>query len=183
MPGKTPEEVLAEARKFIGYETKPVWGRYPVEAEAIRRWCHMADNSNPLYLDPEYAKNTKFGGIICPPCVVQNFAGRGLWPVVEEPPEEARPNIPSPGGPEGSRAINLTTDWEFYKPVKVGDRISQKFRIADVYIKGVRYDPQAFWTVTETIFENQNGETVAKITNTGLRHRTPEQLKADGVEV
>lgn len=171
---KTPEEMLTEARKLIGRETKPVQGRYPVEYDPIRRYCHMNDDTNPLFLDPEYAKKTRYGEVICPPLMVANFAGPGIWP-----PATALPALPPVVTP-GDRNINLTTEYEFFKPVKVGDRLSIKSRIADVYIKAIRLDPKAFWTETERIITNQNGEVVAMSRNIGLRHRTPEQVKAAG---
>ncbi len=171
---KTPEEMLVEARKLIGAETKPVQGRYPVEYDPIRRYCHMTDDINPLFLDPEYAKKTKHREVVCPPLMVANFAGPGIWPPATDLP--ALPPVITPG----DRNINLTTEYEFLKPVKVGDRLSVKSRIADIYIKAIRLDPKAFWTETERIITNQNGDVVAKTRNTGLRHRTPEQVKAAG---
>lgn len=171
---KTPEEFLEEARKLIGSETEPVQGRYPVEYDPIRRYCHMTDDTNSLFLDPQYAKSTKHGTVVCPPLLVGNFASAGLWPPAKDQP--ALPPIPTPG----DRNINLTTEYEFSKPVKVGDRLSIKSRIADIYIKSIRLDPKAFWTKTERIITNQDGEVVAVATNLGVRHRTPEQVKADG---
>ncbi|MBI2848499.1 MAG: MaoC family dehydratase N-terminal domain-containing protein [Chloroflexi bacterium] len=172
---KTPEEILEEARKLIGTETKPVPMRYPVEYDPIRRYCHMNDDTNPLFLDPEYAKKTKYGEVICPPLFIGIAGGSGPWP----PPKENAPTLPPVPTP-GDRSINLTTEWEFFKPVKVGDRLWSKSRIADVYILSIRLDPQAFWTLTERIITNQDNEVVAIGRNLGLKHRTPEQIKAAG---
>ena len=149
-------------------------GRYPVEYDSIRRYCHMNDDTNPLFLDPEYARKTKYGAVISPPLLIGNFAGPGIWPPAEE--GQQLPTVPT----AGDRGINLTTEYEFLKPVKVGDHLSVKSRIADVYIKPIRLDPKAFWTVTERIITNQDGEVVVIARNTGLRHRTPEQIKAAG---
>jgi len=172
---KTPEEILEEARKMIGFETAPVYGRYPVEYEPIRRYAHMCDQTDPLFLDPDYAKTTRFGSVISQPLLIGNFAGPGPWPPSRgEAP--AMPTVPTPG----DRAINLTTEYEFHKPAKVGDRLSATSRIADVYIKGIRLDPKAFWTVTERIIRNQDGEVVCIARNIGLRHRTPDQVAAAG---
>ena len=170
---KTAEELLEEAKKMIGMETEPVEALYPVEYDAIRRYCYMVDYDNPLFLDPEYAKKTKHGEVVCPPLFVHQFGGRGIWPPSE---------IPSLPRPEalGTQAINLTTENEFFKTVKVGDRISVKQRFADVYIKSIRLDPKAFWMVNETIFTNQDGDVVAIWRNISLSHRTPEEVKAAG---
>ena len=173
----TPEEILEEARKLIGSETKPVKAKYPIEYEAIRRWCHMADIANPLFLDPEYAKETKYGEVICPPGSVQ-LISRGTWPPATDE-EESLPAIPVPEGMDIPFAMG--NEWEFIKPVKVGDRLSFKRRIADIYIKSMRYDPHTFWTTNEQIFMNEAGEEVAIFRSFGLRYRSAEQLKKEGI--
>lgn len=172
---RTPEQILEEARKLIGSESQPSYGRYAVEYEPIRRYAWMTSDDNPLFLDPEYAGKTKHGGVICPPLFVGNFAGPGPWPPVRDT-GGGLPPVPAPG----DRAINLTTEHEFLKPVKIGDRLSSTSRIADVYIKAIRLDPKAFWTVNERIIKNQNGEVVYIGRNIGLRHRSPEAVRAAG---
>ena len=170
---KTPEEILEEARKLIGNETPPDQGRYPVEYDSIRRICHMAGARNPLFLDPEYAKKTRYGAVVCPPCVISYFSGPGAWPPASE---RMMPPVPT----AGDRAMALSWEAEWFKPVKVGDWLSQRWRIADVFIKPVRLDPKAFWLVYERIITNQEGEVVCIERITQLRHRTPEQIKEAG---
>ena len=176
---KTPEEILEEARKHIGRETRSSQGRYPVEYDPIRRFCHMSGDANPLFLDPEYARKTKHGEVVCPPLFVGYFGSGGLWPPSQETTPKRAPALPDVPTP-GDKAINMSTDWEFFRPVKVGDRLSSVNRIADVFIKAIRLDPKAFWIVTEATYSNQYGEVVAKSRNTLLVHRSAEQQKADG---
>ena len=171
---KSAEEILEEARKFIGAETKPRRARYPVESDPIRRFCHMTNDDNPLFLDPEYAKKSRFGDVIAPMTAVSLMTGNGIWPLAPDTGERL-PTVPT----LGDRAINLTTEWEFLKPVKVGDHLSTSHRFADVYIKPIRLDPKAFWTVTEEVVRNQDGEEVAIYRNIGLSHRAPEEVAAD----
>ena len=72
-----PYDIDAVRSEWIGRETAVVRGRYPVEYEAIRRHCHMVEDANPLFLDPEYAKTTKWGAVIAPPVMTRYFAGAG----------------------------------------------------------------------------------------------------------
>ena len=165
-----PEELLEEARKLIGSETEVVRGRYPVEHDPIRRYCHMTDDTNPLFLDTEYAEFSRYGSVISPPLLIGYFTGNGPWP----PADGSVPSLPAIPSP-GDRLINLTTEWEFYEPVKIGDRLSYKRRVADVFIKGIRLDSKAFWVKTEMLVYNQDETLVAMSTNLLVRHRTQEQ--------
>ena len=172
---KSVEQIYDDVRKrFLGLEIDISEPLYPVEYDPIRRYCHMVDDDNPLYLNEEYAKKTSYGGVICPPLAIEYFATHGAWP----PPyciDSLTPilqTIPTPG----DRNINLSTEWEFFKPVRVGDWLKAKIRILDIYIKPIRLDPQAFWILTETTITNQEHATVATMRNLILRHRSQEQV-------
>src|SRR5262245_47040994 len=80
MADKTPEQVLEEAKTHIGDETEPVPSRYAVEYDPIRRYCHMVDDDNPLFLDPDYAKDTDYGAVVAPPFFIRQTTGPGPWP-------------------------------------------------------------------------------------------------------
>ncbi len=166
-------DIEAVRREWIGVKTELRPGRYPVEYDSIRRHCQMVEDTNPLFLDPEYAAAGKWGEVIAPPVMVDYFAGNGAWPRVQEP--DATRGIPT----RGDRAINLNTAWDFLQPIKVGDRLSRQTEVVDIYEKAIRLDPKAVWTVTETRIYNQDGELVAVGRNTLLRHRTPEEVAAD----
>lgn len=172
----TPEEILEKARKLIGTETKPMKAKYPVEYEPIRRWCHMAGIANLIFLDPEYAKKTKYGEVICPPGAVQLVARR-TWPPEAE--EERLPDIPAPEGM--NVPFNMGNEWELLKPIKVGEKLSYKRRLAEVYMKSIRFDPHAFWSTTEQVFMNEAGEEVAIFRSFGLRYRRVDDLRKAGI--
>ena len=45
-----------------------------VSKSDIRHWCEVMRDRNPLYTDEEYAKNSKYGGIIAPPTMTQTWS-------------------------------------------------------------------------------------------------------------
>lgn len=168
----TAEDILEKAKKFIGIETSPSKALYPVEYDPIRRFCHSIGDENPLYLDPEYGKSSRFHGTPVPMTALTVVSGDApRWPPAAA--LETLPPMPS----IGVSGINLSTEWEFFKPVLVGDHISVSERYSDVYIKAIRIDPQAFWAVAERIYWNQNNEMVAVWRNFGLTHRNPEEVE------
>ncbi len=166
-------DIEAVRRKYIGFETAKARGRFPVEYDPIRRHCHMVDDNNPLFLDAGYAKTTPHGAVLCPPSgwLALYFASLGPWPAVFEP---LFPVVPAPG----KRIVNMSQEVQWSRRIKVGDHLSVRRRIADVYQRGISIDPEAVWIVAEAIIENQRDEVVCVIRNTMLTHRTPEEVGA-----
>jgi acyl dehydratase len=68
--------------------------------------------------------------------------------------------------------------WEYRQPVRVGDRLSSETRIADIFIKPIKIDPQAVCIVTELRLTNQRDEVVATCRNSVLVHRSKRQIAA-----
>ncbi len=166
-------DIDAVRRKYVGTEIAKALGRYPVEYDAIRRHCHMADDNNPLFLDPKYAEATEHGAVLCPPSgwLALYFASLGPWPAVFEP---LLPIVPTPG----KRIVNMKQEVEWFTRIKVGDHLSVRRRVVDIYQKGITIDPESVWIVAEAIITNQREETVCVIRNTLLTHRTPEEVAA-----
>ena len=161
----------AVRKKYVGKEYAISRGRYPVEYDPIRRHCHMVDDTNPLFLDPIYAKKTRYGEVVCPPSgwLAMYFASLGPWP----PAFEALvPMVPTPG----KRIINMSQEVEWFHPIKVGDQLSVGRRVLDIFRKPTSIDPEAIWIVSESTIINQREEVACTVRNTLLTHRTPEEV-------
>lgn len=173
----------AVRREHVGREIGASAGRYPLEYEPIRRYCDMVEDTNPLFLDPEAARAGPHGEVVCPPALVPSFAGSGMRPL--SPGRDAgRPpgftfGVPTPG----DRGINMDVSYEFFAPVRVGNRLSAVRRIADVFVKPIKLDPVAVWIVTETEIRNEEGQRVCLQRFTTLVHRSPEQVARESMEV
>ena len=50
---------------------KPTVAPDPVNQPMIRHWAYALDDMNPVYLDPEFAEKSRFGGIVSPPVMLQ----------------------------------------------------------------------------------------------------------------
>ena len=170
-----PYDIDAVRKEWIGRSSGVSHGRYPVEYDPIRRYCHMVGDTNPLFLDPAYAAQGPYGEVIAPPTMSASFAGNGVWPRNAQRGPSLMFQVPT----LGDRFINMNISAEYLRPVRVGDRLSAETVIADVFQKGIRLDPKAIWIVTESRTVNQRGEVVTIGRNTMLVHRTPVEVAAD----
>ncbi len=60
------------------------WGPYrltrdEVTQTAIRRFCEVAEDGNPVYWDDEFAKSTRFGRVIAPPQSLFSMTFGAWW--------------------------------------------------------------------------------------------------------
>jgi len=162
-----PYDIKAVRLEWEGYETPLCWGRYPVEHEPIRRHCHMVGDANPLFIDEGR----------CPPVMVDVFASSGAWPPGDHDILGLLEKIPTPG----DRLINLNQEFEWFLPVRVGDRLGSRHKVVAIRLRGTKLDPRSVWIRTETTIVNQREEVVAIRWNQILVHRTPDEIAAETV--
>jgi hydroxyacyl-ACP dehydratase HTD2-like protein with hotdog domain len=149
--------ITDEIRSWIGRET-PSW-TIEVSRLDVQRFAVATDDLNPLYLDEEKAKQSVYGGLIAPPLFY-------MAPLTEPKPEselrhDGLPHegkFPIPPTPL-PRLMDGGTDIEFFQPIRVGDVLTGRSKIVDLYQKEGRSGPLIF-VVRETTFTNQHGAVV-----------------------
>lgn len=149
--------ITDEIRAWIGRETQP-W-TIEVTALDVKRFAVATDDPNPLYYDEEIAKRSQYGGLVAPPLFY-------MAPLTDPVPEsEMRPDgmpyegrYPIPPTPL-PRLMDGGTEIEFFVPVRVGDRLTARSKITDIYQKEGRSGALIF-VVRETTYTNQNDELV-----------------------
>jgi hydroxyacyl-ACP dehydratase HTD2-like protein with hotdog domain len=149
--------ITDEIRSWIGRETPP----WTIEATKLdlKRFAVATDDLNPLYFDEEYARNSRHGDIIAPPLFY-------MAPLTNPVPEsELRPDglpyegkFPIPPTPL-PRLMDGGTEIEFFLPIRVGDTLTGRSKIVDIYQKEGRTGPLIF-VAREARFTNQRGELV-----------------------
>lgn len=136
----TIDEAVAEAEKSLG-AVGPI-NTLVVEASAIRRFAEAVGDPNPLYRDPEFARTTRWGGIIAPPtflCVLM-------------------PPLPIPPIDYGSSRLNGGTQYQSFVPVRPGDVITGQARLAEVRAVQTRNGAMLIQE-REFTYVNQHGAT------------------------
>ena len=145
--------VTEEALKQIGKSGEP--RIVEVERGAIRRFAEAIGDSNPLFNNEREARATRLGGMITPPTF-----GRSL--------SAAIPEVKLDMG-ESFRGLDGGSDWEYFEPIRPGDRITVQTKIADLRESDGRLGPMVF-IVTETSYTNQFGQVCAIQRSTAIRY-------------
>lgn len=142
------EEALNDLRKRLGViinETQP----YIEEAtrDNIRHWAHGIGDTNPLWLDEAYAGKTGWGGIIASPTILYAFSKIVSGYV---------------GGLPGVHAMYSGTDWRWYLPIRLNDRIKPRSYLKDLVEKNTQFAGRAIQQIYHTSFHNQKNELIAE---------------------
>ena len=147
--------ITREVKDLIGTETPPERNRFPLTDEMAFDVADATEDPNPLYVDQDHAKSSRFGGLLCPPLATWKdiappigFFGAG---------QESHFQVPLPFNSYG---LNGGSDWQFLRPAYVGDWVTRRFRILEIYEKEGRSGPLVFVVRLETQ-TNQDDQTVS----------------------
>ena len=149
----TQESVITdEMRAAIGVDSKPI--TYDVEKGAIVKFAQAIGDANPLYNDEEAARRTRYGGLIAPPTFMRSL--------ISNPAPAFK--SPYPANLDGG------SQWEYFYPVRPGDRITVSTRLANLFERPGRLGNMLF-SVRETKYVNQFDQTVAIQRTTGISYQ------------
>jgi acyl dehydratase len=149
------------ANKYVTEEAKKQIGKageartLDVERGAIRRFAEAIGDDNPLFNNEHEARHTRFGGMIAPPTFARSLSA-------------AIPDVKLDMG-ESFRGLDGGSDWEYFEPIRPGDRITVQTKIADLRESAGRLGPMVF-IVTETTYTNQFGQICALQRSTAIRY-------------
>ena len=116
----TQESAISEEmRDAIGVESEPV--THEVEKGAIIKFAQAIGDDNPLFIDEEAARQTRYGGLIAPPTFLRSMpSGRSTVSV----------SSPYPAALDGG------SDWEYVDPVRPVRRDIRRNRPFEMESKG-----------------------------------------------
>ena len=162
------DEGIAALRARVGIPVKrDDRGKYTqINADAARAFSIAAGDTNPLYLDPDHARASRWGAPVAPPGILLATGepeGRSL--TAEERESGRSGALPSVHGMFAGR------DFEWYQPMLDGDTIYRVAYEAGFYEKDGKFTGgRQILQMVETLFRNQRHEVVAKML--GWRMRT-----------
>lgn len=133
-------------KKFIGKEYGPV--TYVVGQEKIKEYALAVGDLNPLYIDPEHAKKSKYGSVIAPPMFVVVFARDLLFEHLF-PDKDLNINF--------AKLLHGEQEFTFHKIVKTNDTVKSFGKIKNIFLKN-----NNDFVELETKSYNQNNELVVE---------------------
>jgi peroxisomal enoyl-CoA hydratase 2 len=137
---------MAIDKSLVGRTGKPF--TLPIEWSKVREFARAIRDPNPVYFDPELAKK-EAGGIPIPATFLQVAA---FWQDSESVPTA---NF------DLRRILHGEQEFEFFKPIFVGDVLTGIGRISDVFEREGGRGGKMTFMVTEIEYKNQKGEKVA----------------------
>src|SRR5690348_2272661 len=138
----------------------------PCGSSDIRRWVMAMDYPNPLHWDQEFARDSKFGGLVAPQSIaVALDYGHGAQPACV-------------GYIPGSHLIFGGEEWWFYGcPVRPGDQLFQQRRFHDYKVTETKFAGPTMFSRGDTVHVNQHGALVARERSTAIRYLRAEAAR------
>lgn len=151
----------AEGRAYSGRAMGTRQGACPVSESMIRTYCALVEDGNPAYWEDG----------ICPPGLTMTLGFSVPW----APGHNVRPSIAALDVPlPGRHIINVSTDTEFHRPLRVSDEVTVTEEIVDVSEERSTRLGRGHFITTRSTFADTGGYVCAVNTNVILRYISPE---------
>lgn len=152
--GKITDAAMAAARALIGCKLRPEQYLRDASVDSLIIFANGIGDLNPLFRDQEYARWTRFGGIIAHPCFpwTHHWPGRSYW------------------GLPGVHGFGVAIDCEFYHNVRPGDRVNIWNRVLDIKEKPSKFSGRMAMQYLESTYTNQRDEVLCRALGLTARH-------------
>jgi acyl dehydratase len=137
-----------------------------VSIDTSRHFVNGYGDDNPLYCDPDYAEKTRWGTLIAAPTMFWTFHGD------LDPPGELKPEIARElrGDPlRGVGSLQADVSYDFFRPMKRGDRIYRKRAKTGVAEKRSSWGGRAVHETSSFVSYNQRREVLTLMRGMWIR--------------
>lgn len=175
----TEKYVTDEVKAFIGYETEVGRCWDVVERGAVRRFAQAVMDIDPVFMDADFASQTRFGKPVAPPLfpLMQARMPFDGPDIISERAED--PHFDGTGGAVTSNSLpplplgNLSllnggSEVELFRYVRHGEGVSFRHRYADIYERETSKGLMVF-VISETDYIDDGGELIARVKRTTIR--------------
>ena len=154
--GLLTEESFERSRRRIGIPLRLRPAHITeVNADATRHFAYGYGDDNPLYCDPAYGKNTRWGGLIAPPNFTYCMGETAAAPLTPEQKQELK------GDPfAGLGSYQAAMEFEYYRPLQAGDRCQALRAQVGVQDKPSRFGGRTAHVTHDFLYANGHGQIV-----------------------
>ncbi len=176
----TREEFEAKLQEFVGKEIgEPIVGRDLVNEPMIRQWCDATGDMNPIYLDPNFAKDTVHGGIVAPPTMLQGWTLDGIKMAF---PDDGEGDLQKQlhnfcDENEYDSVLGTNCDQEYERYLKPGDQVKATTVIDSISEQKATGVGIGYFITTVTTFTDQNDEKLGTMTFRVLKYKAANKPK------
>lgn len=125
-----------------------------VTRDSVRHWAHATGDRNPLFLDEAYARGSRHGGLIAPPCQLYAYS---------------RISIGYRGGLPGVHSFFAGSHWRWHEAIHVGERIDPEVTFTDLVELPSRFAGRMFKQISLIRYLNGAGRELAQADSWGMR--------------
>lgn len=163
------DELRERLEKYIGKPMgTPGVAPDPVNVPMIRHWVDALDDRNPVYLDEALAAETRFGGIVAPPAMLQTWTMprpriEGIAERGGAPTEMSFDNPISAldeAGYVGTVATN--SELEFVRYLRPGDRLHTSNEVESISSRKATGLGRGYFVTWVTTYTTDDGEVVGR---------------------
>jgi acyl dehydratase len=149
---------IERQRQLLGFDQAAKTREYIQVAteDNIRNFAHGCGDDNPLFTDPDYARKTRWGGIIAPGMMCSQINRPMLGDPVPAEIKALRKSLF-----KGIHVFVSGSQWEFYRPVRPGDTIYSFNGDETCEVKASEFAGKSVISVRRDVKVNQRGEVVA----------------------
>jgi acyl dehydratase len=168
-PAVPNHELRERLEQYVGQPMgPPAVAPDPVNLPMIRHWVDALDDRNPVYLDEEVAKQTRFGGIVAPPAMLQAWTmpRPKIEGIAERggAPGEMTDDNPIPmldrAGYVGTLATN--SELEFFRYLRPGDQLHTRNEVESISPRKKTGLGVGYFVTWVTTFTTDDGEVVGR---------------------
>jgi uncharacterized protein len=145
-----------------------VVGPDPVNVPMIRHWAAAFEDANPVYTDPEGAAESRFGGIVSPPLMLQTWTM--ATPVITGIAERGGSPTPVPGqsplsvldGAGYTATLATNSEFEIVRYLRPGDVVSSETVFESISEEKTTRMGRGRFVTWLTTYTDQNGDVVGR---------------------
>jgi len=169
MTDQSVDPVRAKLEVYVGRAiAPPTLAPDPVNVPMIRHWVDALDDRNPVYLDEDFAKTTRFRGIVAPPAMMQAWTMprpkiEGIAERGGAPQEVSRDNpiaALDEAGYVGTLATN--SELEFVRYLRPGDHVRTESECESISVRKKTSLGRGYFVTWVTRYTTGDGELVGR---------------------